>query len=200
MLIFDNKTMGYTSKNFKKLNLENEEIFAKEFDNCTFTECNFNEAILNESKFIDCHFVLCNLSLIKVEACKFIDVYFEECKLIGVDWTRAFWSKITLCSPIKFYKCIINDSSFLGLCLEEIEIEECKAHDVDFREGDFSNSNFSYTDFSNALFNKTNLTGVNFVEANNYNIDVYANDISKAKFTRYEAVRLLDSLGIELLD
>jgi len=196
----EDEVSEYLSKNFKGLNLINKEIISKEFDCCTFNDCDFSEAILNKSKFIDCHFIKCNLSLVKIEQSKFLDVMFEECKAIGVDWTRASWSKYSLSSPIKFYKCIINDSSFFGLSLEEISMEECKAHDVDFREGNFSEANFSYTDFANGLFNKTNLTGANFIEAINYNIDIYFNEISRAKFSRIEAVRLLDSLGVELVE
>jgi len=150
----------YLSKNFKSLSLSSKELVSKELDGCTFKECDFSEAILNKRKFIDCHFVKCNLSLIKIEQSKFLDVSFEECKAIGVDWTKASWSSFALISPIKFYKSIINDSSFFGLSLQEIEIEECKAHDVDFREGNFSG----------------------------------------AKFSRYEAIRLLESLGVELVD
>ena len=130
----------------------------------------------------------------------FSDVFIEGCKVIGVDWTRASWSQYALASPIKLFKSIINDSSFFGLSLEEIEIEECKAHDVDFREGNFSQANFSHTDFTNSLFNNTNLTGASFIEATNYNIDIYFNEITKAKFSRFEAVRLLDSLNVELVD
>ena len=94
----------------------------------------------------------------------------------------------------------MNDGIFFGLSLEELVIEQCKAHDVDFREGNFTDSNFTYTDFSNSLFNKTNLTGVNFAEAISYNIDIYFNEIKRAKFSRHEAVRLLGSLDIELVD
>lgn len=200
MSIIEDKVTEYLSKSFKGLNMSSNELMSKEFDNCIFNNCDFSEAVLNKSKFIDCHFIKCNLSLIKIEQTKFLDVMFEECKAIGIDWTKASWSNFKLSSPIRFYKCIINDSSFFGLSLEEIVIEECKARDVDFREGNFSEANFSYTDFANGLFNNTNLTGANFMEAINYNIDVYFNVISRAKFTRCEAVRLLDSLGVDLVD
>lgn len=136
----------------------------------------------------------------KIEQSKFSDVVFDECKLIGIDWTKANWPRFALCCPIQLYKCIINDSSFFGLDLKEIVIEECKAHDVDFREGNFSEPNFTYTDFSNSLFSNTNLTGADFTESINYNIDIYFNQIKRAKFCRYEVVKLLDSLGIELVD
>jgi len=149
---------------------------------------------------VDCHFINCNISVIKITQSKFSDVVFDECKVIGVDWTKAYWPSMTFCSPIKFHKCILNDSSFMGLNLQEIVIEECKAHDVDFREGNFSEANFTYTDFAYSVFNKTNLTGADFSEATNYNINIYRNEIKKAKFTRYEAVSLLESLDIELVD
>lgn len=190
----------YSSQSFNNLDLSGKELTSKEFDGCIFKECDFAEAILNKSKFVDCHFIRCNLSLVKVEQSQFFDVVFEECKAVGIDWTRVSWSQYVFCSPIKFYKSIINDSSFFGLSLEELEIEECKAHDVDFREGDFSSANFYNTDFTNSLFNKTNLTGASFIEAINYDIDIHFNEVSKAKFSRLEAVRLLEGLDIELVD
>jgi len=45
-----------------------------------------------------------------------------------------------------------------------------------------------------------NLTGADFSEAVNYRINVFDNDLKKAEFSRYEAVSLLESLGIELVD
>lgn len=190
----------YSSQTFNNLNLSGKELASKEFDGCVFKECDFSEAVLNKSKFVDCHFISCNLSLAKVEQCQFFDVVFDECKLVGVDWTVVSWSQYVFCSPVKFYKSILNDSSFFGLSLEELEIEECKAHDVDFREGDFSSANFYNTDFTNSLFNKTNLTGANFIEAINYDIDILFNEVTKAKFSRLEAVRLLEGLDIKLVD
>lgn len=84
--------------------------------------------------------------------------------------------------------------------MKDLVLEECKAHDVDFREGDFSCSNFTYTDLSGSLFSNSNLSGADFSEASNYDINIYQNVIKQAKFSRFEAVRLLDSLEIELVD
>jgi len=194
------KNGEHFSQIFRGLNLSNKKIESTIFEDCTFIECSFSESVFNNSKFVDCEFSKCNLSIIKVKFSKFSDVIFDECKMIGVDWTTVSWPSIKLCSQIKFYKCIINDSVFFGLNLAEIVIEECKAHDVDFRDGDFSESNFSHTDFKGSLFNQTNLSGASFIEAINYSIDINFNNISKAKFSRYEAIRLLDSLDIELVD
>ena len=71
---------------------------------------------------------------------------------------------------------------------------------MDFREGSFCEADFRSTDFANSLFKETDLTGADFTGAVNYRIDVNYNKISRAKFSRYEAVNLLESLGIELVD
>ncbi len=190
----------FFSKNFSNLNLSGATIAAKEFEVCEFKDCDFSDASFSKCKFIDCTFIRCNLSLVNITLSQFRDVFFDECKMIGVNWTKAAWSKLIPFSPIKFRKCIVNDSSFFGLNLEEMVLEECKAHDADFRSGNFSRANFEYTDFSNSLFGKTNLTSANFNEAVNYDIDIFDNKIKNAKFNRYEAVRLLNCLEIELID
>jgi uncharacterized protein YjbI with pentapeptide repeats len=95
---------------------------------------------------------------------------------------------------------MINSSSFYGLNLQKIAIEQCRAHDVDFREANLSGVNFSHTDLMNSLFNNTNLTDANFSEADNYDINIRNNIINKATFSRHEAVRLLNSLDINLID
>lgn len=190
----------YLSETFVDKDYANSEITAREFDACTFQGCNFNEAVFSKCKFIDCHFIACNLSVAKVLQCRFADVEFRECKLIGIDWTKANWSSMVIHSPLKMYQCIISDSSFFGLALKEIVMEECRAHDVDFRNANMSDGNFTYTDFSNSLFGKTNLSGADFSEASHYTIDILKNELRGARFSRFEAVSLLEGLGIELVD
>lgn len=190
----------YWSKNFKNLDCSGIEIFSKEFDGCTFEKCDFSNSTFNKCNFVDCEFINCNLSIVKMEYSKFSDVCFRDSKLIGINWTKLAWPRLIFCSPIKFYKSILNDSSFYGLSLQDFVLEECKAHNVDFREGDFSNSNFTYSDLSGCFFGNTNLSCADFSEAIGYDIDIYQNTIKKAKFSRFEAVRLLESLEIDLVD
>lgn len=190
----------YWSQTFEALDFSGTEIASKEFDGCTFRGCDFSEATLKRCNFVDCEFSKCNFSLVKIEYSKFSDVLFNESKLVGVNWTKVSWPRLVFSAPIKFYKSIVNDCSFYGLSLQEIVLDGCKAHNVDFREGDFSNANFTYTDLTGSLFANTNLSGADFCEASNYDIDIYQNQIEGAKFSRFEAVRLLDSLKIELVD
>lgn len=200
MTHFTDEKDEYLSVKFNELNLSEKEISNKVFEECTFNNCIFKETVFRSCKFVDCQFVKCDLSIVKLNFSRFSDVAFDECKIIGVNWTTVAWPSFALCAPIKFHQCILNDSTFFGLSLEEITIEDCIAHDVDFRDGNFSQANFVSTDFSNSLFNKTNLTGVDFIDATNYNIDINHNEIKSAKFCRQEAISLLDSLGIVLVD
>lgn len=149
---------------------------------------------------MDCVFTHTNLSNIRVDHCKFLDTRFTDCKLVGVDWTRADWPRFNSPSPFRFHQCILNDSSFFGLNLSETQMTHCKLHDVDFRHGDFSESQFMYSDFTHSLFMQTNLKGADFSEAIAYDIDIFHNLLEGARFSRYEAIRLLHSLNIDLID
>ncbi len=190
----------FVQEHFKELNLSNEKISTKEFDDCTFIGCNFSEATFYRCKFTECTFKNCNLSMVKVKSSAFFDVVFEESKVIGVNWTEAAWPTIKLSCPLKFYQCILNDSSFMGLSIREIIMIECKAHDIDLREADCTEADFGHTDFTNGLFNKTQLNKANFREATNYNINIFSNELKQAKFTLPEATNLLRSLDIEIDD
>ena len=185
---------------FEQRDFSNTDITGKEFDNCTFKNCDFNEAIFSKCNFVESDFLDCNLSLVKIHYSKFNDVTFRDSKLVGVDWTKVAWNNLATEAPISFYRSILNDCSFYGLSLQELIIEACKAHHVDFREGDFSRANFTHTDLTGSLFGNTQLTSADFSEATNYDIDVYQNNIKNAKFSRFDAIRLLESLEIELVD
>lgn len=200
MTEFKKEQKEYYSEDFVALDLSHREIASIVFDDCTFDACNLSETQFNECKFTNCRFVKCNLSVAKMGASQFSEVIFDGCKVIGIDWTRASWLGIVLHAPIKFYRCLMNDSSFFGLKMKGLVIKACQAQSVDFREGHFSGADFTETDFSNSLFMQTDLSNVDFTEAINYGIDIRFNQVEKAKFSRYEALRLLDLLDIELVD
>lgn len=191
---------SFYSKHFDGLAGQGLECNGLEFESCYFTDCDITAGIFKACKFIECVFIRCNLSLVKVPQSVFSDVKFEECKLVGVDWTRAGWSRVVFATPFNFFKCIINDSSFFGLVLDEVTLDSCKAHDVDFREASLRQAVFTDTDLAHSLFGKTNLSEANFSGAVNYDIDVFENVITGAIFSRYEAVRLLMGMGVELVD
>lgn len=190
----------YFSRTFSYHEATSESFTEVIFENCTFENCNFSDIRFYKCKFVDCLFISSNLSNVKIDYSKFFDVSFNDSKMVGIDWTKADWPRFAFTSPLKFNNCIINDSSFFGLNLSEIELKHCKAQDVDFRNGNFSKAHFNFTDFTSSLFMKTNLREANFCDAENYTIDIFNNDIKGAIFSRLEALRLLDCLNIELVD
>ena len=185
----------YSQKTAQALSLSD-----SEFEDCEFNDCDFSTAIFTRCKFVNCTFNRCNLSLMKVPYSQFFEVDFVDSKLVGIDWTRATWPSFNLCSELTFTRCILNDASFFGLSLNELKLEECKLYEVDFREGDFANSVMTYCDFTNSLFMRTNLKNVDFSESENFTINILQNTVSKAKFSRYAALTLLEELDIELVD
>ena len=190
----------YFEETFKSLDLQDLVCVGTEFEECTFVDCNFTSATFERCNFINCSFTRCQLSLISVPYTRFFTVSFIECKLVGVDWTRATWSEFHKDFEISFRQSILNDSSFFGLTLQGLILDECKVQDVDFREGDFSHAVMTYSDFTHSLFMRTNLQSANFAESSQYSINILENQVQGAKFSKHEAVYLLESLGIELVD
>ncbi|EKN3363421.1 pentapeptide repeat-containing protein [Yersinia ruckeri] len=190
----------YFDVSFSKIDFAGSKIEDTIFEDCEFNHCNFSSAKISRCKFNNCTFNHCNLSVLEAPDTRFYEIYFNECKLSGIDWTRANWPTFNLDFELNFSKCILTNSSFIGLKLHSLKMEECRLVEVDFRECDLSNSILTSCDFSGSLFNKTVLRSVNFTDSWDYNIDVLNNTVTKAKFSRSEAVSLLESLGIELED
>jgi uncharacterized protein YjbI with pentapeptide repeats len=188
------------SEIFQGIGAERQTLRGRVFEDCGFMSCNLAETTFADCKFVDCTFTRCNLSNVKLGGTRFANTEFVESKVLGIDWTRATWPRVAVGAPLRFRECILNDSTFFGLALEELVIEDCKAHGVDFREADLARASFQRSDFANAQFGKTNLTEADFSGASNYSIDVFENRIERARFTRADALALLDSLGIELVD
>ncbi len=196
----DPNTKEHYSVDFSDVSLAVDVIDNIEFDGCTFDSCDFSETTFRNCKFSDCEFSNSNLNMIKVTNCDFSTVTFFNCKMLAIDWTKAYWRGLSLGSSLKMFNCLISSSSFYGLKQNGVTIQSCRAHDVDFRETQLKNANFSGTDLTNSVFNNTDLTEANFEDAENYDINIKNNQLKKAKFNRFEAVHLLESLGIELID
>lgn len=190
----------FQGRHFERLDLAGAELRAKTFYDCEFAHCNLSEGKLIDCKFDDCRFVECNLSLARVKGSAFREVTFKSCKLVGIDWPSARWPSVALTGLVEFDECILNSSSFFGLYLQELKLEACQAHDVDFTEADCEYASFMQTDFTNSTFHQTKLVKADFTDAINYRIDVFTNKITGAKFSLPEAVNLLESLRIELVE
>ena len=79
-------------------------------------------------------------------------------------------------------------------------MKECRAKDVDFSNASLQKANFTGSDFKGALFGNTHLENANFTDAQNTTIDIRSNHLKGAIFSRYEALYLLETMGIVLVD
>ena len=199
--MFDKQS--YEDQSFTELVHEEALIEGIEFQDCSFSKCTFTGTTFKSCKFKDCTFVDCDLSLAKVDYSTFKGVIFEKSKLVGINWALASWDSnglLPLLNPISFVECVLNYSSFTGLELESLQIEKCTANEVDFSEANLEKSSFQGTDLSGSIFRNTRLTEANFIEATNYAINPEVNIIKQAQFSIPEAMSLLYSMDIEIIE
>ena len=187
------------AEDFTKVDLPGKTIKNAEFEECTFVSCDFSETLFRSCSFIDCRFENCNLSVMKLTDSKMSGCEFISSKMIAIDWTMCDWKSLLLIEPMRFKQCILSDSNFYGLTQDGIEMIECSAKELDFRSGSFKNANFSKSDFKEALFGNTHLENANFTDASNTNMDLKNNFLKGATFNRFEALYLLESMGIVLV-
>jgi len=190
----------YADQVFRALQLARTELVSSEFYDCAFLHSTFAESVFRGCRFVNCVFRDCDLSLVKVPESSFTSTRFENSKLIGVNWTEAHWPKAGLANPVSFSKCVISHSTFIGLTLRSLELIDCVASDVDLREADLAGADFGATDLTGSIFGKTDLSGADLSRASNYDIDPGQNTLRRAKFALPEAMSLLHSMDIILVD
>jgi fluoroquinolone resistance protein len=188
----------YQDQTFEGVRLERLEISSSTFHECTFLQCTFSETSFRNCRFVYTTFKGCDLSLLQVPGSSFTSTQFQNSKLVGVNWTMAAWPKADLGPPITFKDCALSHSTFIGLSLKGIQIQNSVAKEVDFREADLAGADFSGTDLESSLFGKTDLTEADFRSARNYLMDPSQNKLQGAKFSLPEAIALLHGLEIEL--
>ena len=194
--IFEHTT--YANQTFTKLILDEGRVENIDFQHCQFKQCKFTSVTFSKVTFTDCDFESCDLSLSKLPGCKFSEVSFKDSKLVGINWTELSWPLVKLASPLYFYGSNLSHSSFFSLPLADLIVEDCKAHDVDFREANLSHASFMGTDLQNSLFMHTNLKHADFTNATNYSIDIQSNTITQASFSLPDVLALLNSLDIKI--
>ncbi len=193
----------YEAQIFIEADLSGTLLEKSEFITCEFQLCNFSESSLQSCIFRECSFLKSNLDLMKVDRSVFKNTQFKDCRLMGVNWTRASWGKRALAQLVKtinFQDSILNYSIFMGLSLNKVKFTGCALIEADFSETDLRKADFSDCDLDRAIFRNSDLREVDFSKARNYVISPQLNNISKAKFSLPEAMSLLYSMDIDLID
>lgn len=136
--------------------------------------------------------------LVKVINSSFNNICFKDFKIMGVDWTKII--KKILPIFLKFENSIIDLSTFNSLKINKLEIINCSAKEVDFRESILIAADFSYSDLEKSLFHHSNLESANFIQTKNYPIDFNNNKITNSTHSIMGALNLLKTLKIKIED
>lgn len=190
----------YTGCRYEKTDFSDQTIRGVVFEDCTFIRCDFSSAVAQQCRFTDCVFEQCNMSLLAVPETRFSGTEFTGTKMIGIDWTKAYWPKFDFYSQLVFKECILDSNNFFDLRLHESHFESCRIHNADFRQAELNKSVIQDCDLTDTLFMHTNLEGADFSGSHSFYIDIRGNKTAKATFSAYEALNLLRALDIRLAD
>ncbi len=192
----------YADEQLGNIQCNGEIIRSVKFRDCLFLKCTFKEVHFNYCLFENCTFQACDLSLMRVQESTFIQTSFKDCNLIGVNWTEADWIKRGILEQrkINFGQCNLNYSIFIGLDMKGWQLSGCSIKEAIFEEADLTEADCSDSNFLDSRFVRTNLTKANFTNASNYTINANLNTLHKTKFSIPEAISLLHSLDIILVE
>jgi uncharacterized protein YjbI with pentapeptide repeats len=181
----------YGEREFLKVNYFEKEVLGTEFYKCQFTDCNFYKTRFTDCEFENCTFEKCDMSLSSFTGSRLLDIEFKGTKIVGIDWT-------VLKKPYRFNftKCKLDNSSFYKMELNNLNMTECSAREIDFIEANLSKAVLSYSDLYRSRFNGSVLSFTNFSNAINYNINPNLCKMKKTIFTMPEAISLLNGFDI----
>ncbi|MGK4567733.1 pentapeptide repeat-containing protein [Flavobacterium sp. 3HN19-14] len=165
-------------KHFNKVTYKVDGANFKEFECCTFNDCDFSKCTFLAVTFIDCTFNNCIFSGAKINYVAFRTVYFNGCEIKDVNF--AMCDKLIF--EIHFDDCILDFSKFYTLKIKGTDFKHCSLIAVDFMKTDLTGVLFDHcdlyrTEFSGAIANKAN-----FKTSRNYTIDPEKTKLKKAVF------------------
>ena len=125
----------YHDQYLRDLEFAGSRLDGSEFHDCQFEGCSFTQSVFQGCRFTGCTFKECDLSLVQIPGSAFSATRFLDSRIMGVDWTQADWSGVSLGQPIGFERCALSHSTFIGLSLPGLQVKACMAADVDFPHG-----------------------------------------------------------------
>ncbi|RZA02435.1 MAG: pentapeptide repeat-containing protein [Sphingobacteriaceae bacterium] len=187
--------LTYEDHTFDKLIYTEQRVMGREFQSCTFKNCDLSGTDFSTTKFLECTFESCNLSMAKFERTTLTDVIFKGCKLMGINFsiTQSFMFSVS------FEDCVLDYSSFMDKKMVKSSFKKTSLKEVTFSRAVLTGSVFDECDLNSAIFNQTDLTSVNFATSYNYIIEPELNTIKKAIFSAQGLPGLLTSYGIKIV-
>lgn len=183
---------SHHAKSFEKVKWTGQYVPDREFEECTFTQCDLSHSDFSRSRFAECTFIGCDLSMIKLTEVSLRDATFTECKLLGVDFSQC---KEMLFS-VSFDTCMMDHAVFHKRKMDGTRFTRCSLKGVDFENAHLNNAQFERCDLERAVFVNTHLQKADLTTAFNMAIDPDKNKLKGAKFSVDGALALLGKYGV----
>ncbi len=164
---------------FENVDYSGQELYDREFENCTFINCNFTNSKLVSNNLIDCVFKGCNFSMSQLVDTGLKGVSFNNCKLTGIDFSKCNQFSFA----VDFENCILDYSIFYKQKLKKTSFRDCSIKQADIAECDLSEAMFVNCDLLQTNFDRNNLMKADFRTATNYAMSPNTNKLKKAKFS-----------------
>ena len=185
----------YVGHTFTREDMIDGRISSREFDQCTFTGCDFSGTEFIDCIFTQCDFNDCNLAMCSFAGSTLQQLSFTKCKLLGI--------RFDACNPIlfspKFVQSVLDYSWFTGLKMSNIQFIECALKGVNFSGAEMKNAKFPDSDLEGAIFDQTDLSGADLASAANISLDPERNRLNDAKFSINNIEGLLGRYEIKII-
>ena len=164
-----------TGKIFKE-----DELMYRDFERCTFTNCDLTQCNYLGVDFTDCEFINCNFTEAKINYVSFKDVLFTGCNFTGVNFAMID----TLIFKFEFKDCILDYAKFYTLNIKGTIFTNCRLIAVDFMSANLTDVLFDNCDMHKSYFMDTIAYKTDFTTSYNYSIDPEKNKLKKAIFSK----------------
>jgi fluoroquinolone resistance protein len=182
----------HEATSFDGLDLRGGRLERVELIDCTISDSQLSEAVLDGCSFEDVTFRRCDLAVIQLGGSAFRGVRFEECKLTGLDWSRAQ----DLTFEVSFHDCVLDFSTFQGGRLQGLLIDGGRAHNVVFADCDLRKAKLRHVDFAGAQFTGSDLRGTDLSTSANVTLEPRTNRLHQTKLPVEAALKHLKQMGI----
>lgn len=168
------------------------DIMYKDYERCTFINCDFTQCDFLGVAFTDCVFISCNFNDAKINYVSLRDAVFTDCNFSSVNFSMVD----ALLFSVEFKDCILDYAKFYTLKIKGTTFSNCSLTAVDFMSTDltgviFDNCNLHKAVFVDAIANKAD-----FTTSYNFSIDPERNELKKAKFSQAGLKGLLEKYDI----
>lgn len=179
---------------FKDKKQAGEDLSNRDYEQCTFLNCDFSNADFTDSSFTECDFIGCDLSNVKVLGTGVRQCQFSDCKMVGIQWD--------MCSDFLFEmnckSCKLDVSNFNGWKLKGSSFQDCSLIESDFTNADLEGVSILQCNLQDARFENTNLQKADLSGSLHFEIDPELNKIKGAIFSKEALQGLLHKYKIKV--